>query len=117
MRHDMGERFRRRQDPGSLLVTQLAAIFGTECAVNIRRERPWASAIFSGTRHHIAVDLSRCMDLRRARSLAESLAAYEFDLIGHFVADLVIEQQTDVQFDLQVLTISDPAAVPAVSAG
>lgn len=99
-------------DPGTQLQEQIRMIAGSECHVRLKRERPWASITFSGTRHRIEVVYSGngCED--KARRLAKDLPETEFDLTGHFVADLLAEVDITAASDpvirLEILTIVDP---------
>lgn len=66
--------------------------------------RPWASANFVGARH-----LFPCVagDIERS-ALQERLAAVEWRLRGHIVADIAVEPAgDDGHFRIEILTVED----------
>lgn len=52
------------------------------------RATPWASATFSGMRHHIEISLWSIQTLSRATRLESAISESDFDLPGHIVADV-----------------------------
>ena len=65
--------------------------------------RPWASANFVGARH-----LFRCSGSSfEARALQDRLAAVEWRLPGHIVADLSVEALSPDEFTVEILTVED----------
>lgn len=65
--------------------------------------RPWASANFVGARH-----LFPCRGpLDAPAALQERLAATEWRLPGHIVADLIVEPRADGDFAIEILTVED----------
>lgn len=116
---------KRRRDVGALLVEQIGMLAGsgptqksaqkptqkppTTPVVRILRERPWASITFSGTRHHIGVSGLMPGDGALSADFATILAAHEFDLPGHFVADMLIDDDSARdRIMIEILTIIDP---------
>ena len=95
MRHDsLTTRHGKKKsvnDIGPILVEQIQNLLGPGHQVVLKRERPWASITFSGTRHTIVIDASVGPDHGVAVSIGDRLARHEFDLPGQFVADLLIE--------------------------
>ncbi len=98
------------QDIGSLLVEQVQLLAGPGYAVTLTRERRWASITFSGTRHRLAVQATTPTPADMSAALENKLATHEFDLSGHFVADLLVQHDDadDGSFTLEILTIVDP---------
>lgn len=98
------------KDMGPLLVEQIQSLLGPGHQVVLKRERPWASITFSGTRHTIVIDASVGPDHGVAVSIGDRLARHEFDLPSHFVADLLVRNadQTAGRIMLEILTIVDP---------
>lgn len=101
---------RRKNDVVSMLIEQLEKLLGETCAVTLRREKPWASITFSGTRHYIEIRINARTDEPAIIELISALPDHEFDLPGYFVADtLVHEHETGSQeFHVEILTIIDP---------
>jgi len=102
-----------RRDVGSLLAWQISALAGTDHDVNMIRERNWASITFSGIRHKMAISREVKTVADDAMSfLVETIANHEFDLPGHFVADILIDDQPgrDNSIIVEILTIIDPVA-------
>ena len=92
----------RRTDVGSLLLEQISALVGPS-HVKMIRERPWASITFSGTRHYVTIRQAVQESATLPPSFAEQLSEHEFDLPGHFVADMLFDEMT-----IEILTIIDP---------
>lgn len=100
------------QDVGSILVDQVQLLAGPEYHVALSRERHWASITFSGTRHSLAVQATRPTRTDMSAALENRLATHEFELSGHFVADLLVQrgEANGGSFTLEILTIIDPVA-------
>ena len=97
-----------RRDPGSLLASQIEVLAGDGASVTLKRERPWASITFAGTRHRLAVNWDSETDPAAVKNLAEALPYHEFSIAGHFVADILVTEQTQNQMLVEALSIIDP---------
>ena len=73
--------------------------------------RPWASALFEGRRHIVTLRLSGARAATRFRAFAEGIESAEWQVPGHFVADITIDdsrQEADEWWvELSALTIED----------
>ncbi|WP_109354361.1 hypothetical protein [Sphingorhabdus sp. EL138] len=101
---------KQRSDIGTLLVDQIQSRIGSDYRVKIIRESPWASITFSGTRHSISITGSVSDDSEFLYSFATQLQEHNFDLPGHFVADLVANipyMPPPDHLALEILTIKD----------
>lgn len=98
----------RRRDPGSLLASQLEALAGSRARVTLKRERPWASITFSGTRHSFAVDWPGAAESGDMENLATALPDHEFAIPGYFVADILVTEQSEARLLVEALSIIDP---------
>lgn len=100
------------------LTTQLHDLTGPNCTILLKRERPWASITFSGTRHLFEIDCAAGDAERIRQKLEESLPEHEFDLTGYFVADALVEAAPDhagpdeqlQTVCIDILTITDPVS-------
>ncbi|MEH6756906.1 MAG: hypothetical protein V7676_05290 [Parasphingorhabdus sp.] len=103
---------RRRRDTGVLLLEQIQRIVGLDFTVSMVRERPWASVTFSGTRHKVQIKRLAQTRSPAMTSWSRKIADHEFTLPGHFVADLLVVDETRQcnSFTLEILTIIDPVA-------
>lgn len=103
---------KQRSDIRALLVDQIQSRIGSDYRVKIIRERPWASITFSGTRHNISITGSVSDDTDFLSSFATELQDHNFDLPGHFVADVVanISCMPPDHLALEILTIKDHVA-------
>ncbi|MEW4468774.1 hypothetical protein AB1K62_13180 [Parasphingorhabdus sp. JC815] len=104
---------KKRRDTGALLIEQLSALAGAGHNIKMIRERRWASISFSGVRHKILISrqpTSVAQDM--SRSLAATITDHIFDLPGHFVADIVVDDrpEQDHSIIVEILTIIDPVA-------
>ncbi|WP_422062181.1 hypothetical protein [Sphingopyxis sp.] len=89
--------------PHNRLSRLLAAELPNGITVGASTLRPWASANFVGARH-----LFPCIGPVPARALQERLAALEWRLPGHIVADLSVEPgNDDGHFRIEILTVED----------
>lgn len=88
--------------PHRRLSRLLAAELGKDYGLGASTLRPWASANFVGARH-----LYRCSAPPLAiGALQDRLAATEWRLPGHIVADIAIEAQGD-ELVIEILTVED----------
>ena len=101
----------RRRDPGSLLSSQIESLAGDRASVTLKRERPWASITFAGTRHSLAVNWAAGTDPATVENLAEALPAHEFSIPGHFVADILVTEQSKTRLLVEALSIIDPVDI------
>ena len=101
-------RSNQTRDIGDLLSAQLMALLSHTASINLKGEKPWASITFSGTRYRFEVKLSGPHPEEQLQSLPE----HEFELPGHFVADVLIhERRHDAAFTVvEILTIADPVS-------
>ncbi len=99
-----------RRDVAELLIEQLNELLGTACAVTLKREKPWASITFSGTRHYLEIQMVGGADQNAISKRVCALPDHEFALPGYFVADLLIRERDkgSPEIQLEILTIVDP---------
>lgn len=99
------------RDPLPRLLAQLVARAGEPVTVERATSRPWASALFEGRRHVVALRLTGVDARERRVRFAAGLEETEWTLPGHFVADICIDDQRstpqDEWIELSVLTIED----------
>lgn len=100
------------RDPGSLLTRQLAALAGDHARVTLKRERPWASITFAGTRHSFAIDWEGMPEPDEIQKLANALPDHEFAIPDHFVADILVTEQSEMRLLVEALSIIDPVENP-----
>lgn len=77
--------------------------------------RDWASALFVGARHRLALALEGSDGTARARRLGPMLEDCELELRGGFVADLQAIVRTEdgrAVLGIEALTIEEPEAEP-----
>lgn len=95
----------RFPDPHTRLACQIVGISGGK--ITGSRQTPWASATFSGARHHYVLRVPR----DGGNNDFESLNNAEFDLPGHILADIVlgerVEQADADSFVIEALTVED----------
>ncbi|ANI78278.1 hypothetical protein [Sphingobium sp. EP60837] len=101
----------RGKDPLPRLLVQLLERAGEPAIVERAASRPWASALFQGRRHVIALRLSGPDAQERRAVFAAGLEEAEWSLPRHFVADITIDgghsaPQEEV-IELSALTIED----------
>ena len=82
-------------DPAIGLGRELNGFLGENATVHLSRERSWASATFAGVRLFFEVDLLGQDAHDRASRIKTGIAAHEFALVGHFVAEISV---TDIQY-------------------
>lgn len=92
------------------LTEQLHDLTGPGCEIHLKRERPWASITFSGTRHLFQIECAGGDAKRVRQKLEGSLPEHGFDLAGHFVADALVKAGSDQvePVHVEILTINDP---------
>jgi len=95
----------KRPDPHIRPGNALKALIGGEIMES--RQTAWASATFSGARHHYVLGISG----HAQPNALDNLAEVEFDLPGHIVADIALSErhrQQDVQrITIEALTVED----------
>jgi hypothetical protein len=99
----------RRDCHGRLIATLLDAA-GAQSEVVDGALTPWCSATFIGARHSLTLVLRGEDAVARADALAAQLPEMEFRIMGHIVAELVVEKRQavsagEVRLRLGVLTI------------
>lgn len=89
--------------PHRRLTRLLGAELGADFMLGNSTLRPWASANFVGARH-----LYRCSGPSPdVRALQDRLAATEWRLPGHIVADLSVEASGPDEIIIEILTVED----------
>jgi hypothetical protein len=95
----------RYPDPHKRLGSALAALAGGKILES--RQIAWASATFSGARHHYVLKIPDGPNVQALPCLDER----EFDLPGHIVADIVladhIQQAGACRISIDALTVED----------
>ncbi|AMK24502.1 MULTISPECIES: hypothetical protein [unclassified Sphingobium] len=106
-----GEPTAKARDPLPRLLAQLLERAGGAVTVERAASRPWASALFQGRRHVIALTLTGVDAAERCAAFAEGIEEAEWSLAGHFVADISIDDRHPVPggewIELSALTIED----------
>ncbi|BAI95584.1 hypothetical protein Sj15T_33810 [Sphingobium sp. TA15] len=101
----------KARDPLPRLLAQLIARAGGEVMVERAASRPWASALFQGRRHVIALTIAGPDAAERRAAFAEGIEEAEWSLSGHFVADIGIDSSRPAPggewMELSALTIED----------
>lgn len=97
---------RSRADAAKALRPLLIDLLGGEAEMRAHRERPWASATFTGARHYWTFAVTGENHAARALRLEAILPEQEFSVRGHLIADaLVTDRRTEMLDDGQVATI------------
>ncbi|QPQ54004.1 hypothetical protein IC614_06375 [Allosphingosinicella flava] len=103
-----------QRDASSELLRAIRRRAGDRATLAIENlsSRPWASATFSGARHHIAFRIEGDHADDMADALLTGIEAAEFTLRGHIVADIIVlgRDLTDrgaVRIRLEALTVED----------
>jgi hypothetical protein len=99
-----------RRDCHGRLIAALLDAGGPESDVVDGALTPWCSATFIGARHSLTLVLRGEDAVARADALAGRLPEMEFRIMGHIVAELVVEERQavsagEVRLRLGVLTI------------
>lgn len=100
-----------QRDPLPRLLEQLLKRAGAPTMIERAASRPWASALFQGRRHVIALRFSGARVAERFCDFVDDIESAEWSLPGHFVADISIddarEEGPDCWLELSALTIED----------
>lgn len=104
-------RQRRGADPLPRLLAQIVERAGPSTQIDRAASRPWASALFEGRRHVIALRITG-QDASAARAcFLEGLEDAEWVLAGHFVADITLDDSRSIPgeewMELSALTIEE----------
>lgn len=91
-----------------MIASQIETMTGDHARVTLTREKPWASITFAGTRHSFAVHWDGPSSPNAMKNLAEMLPDHEFLIPGHFVADILVTEQSEFQLLIEALSIVDP---------
>ena len=104
-----------KNDVGSQLTMQLQQYFGRYGEIALKREKPWASITFSGTRHYFELITNPGVEEKAVNALLAPLISHEFDISGQFVADILVHLRVpaDARIAIDILTIIDPVPKPA----
>jgi hypothetical protein len=99
-----------RRDCHGRLIAALLDAAGAQSEVVDGALTPWCSATFIGARHGLTLVLWGEDAATRADALARQLPEMEFRIMGHIVAELVVEERQavgagEVRLRLGVLTI------------
>ncbi|KEQ51923.1 hypothetical protein [Sphingobium chlorophenolicum] len=102
----------KARDPLPRLLAQLIERAGASVTVERAASRPWASALFQGRRHVVALKLAGADAAERRAAFVEGIGEAEWNLAGHFVADISIDDNSPVPgggewIELSALTIED----------
>lgn len=95
-----------------MLIAMLQLEIGLDVPIALKKERPWASITFSGTRYRFAIGLPKGRSQEKFEQRISELADHEFDLPGHFVADFLVHEKHvgDANITIEILTIADPVS-------
>ncbi|WP_375194791.1 hypothetical protein [Sphingobium sp.] len=106
-----GEGAGQGRDPLPRLLAQLMERAGDPATVERAVSRPWASALFQGRRHIIALSLTGPDAGARRTAFMQGIEEAEWNLAGHFVADISIDDSHPIEggewVELSALTIED----------
>lgn len=98
-------------DPLPRLLGQILHRAGEGATVERATTRPWASALFQGRRHVVMVRLAGEQAEQQACRFMDGIEDAEWDLKGHFVADITIDDGLPYAdgylVELSALTIED----------
>jgi hypothetical protein len=96
---------------GRALLRALEPYAGSSTLLAIH-SRDWASALFEGARHRLALVLEGTDAVARAGLMQASLSEVELDYPGGFVADIEVIARLEGEapvLAIEALTIEDPA--------
>ncbi|WP_150290508.1 hypothetical protein [Sphingobium estronivorans] len=106
-----GGRATAGRDPLPRLLAQLLERAGAPVTVERATSRPWASALFQGRRHVVALLLAGPDAAARRAAFIAGIEEAEWSLTGHFVADISIDDNHATPggewIDISALTIED----------
>lgn len=101
----------RGKDPLPRLLAQLLERVGEPASIERATSRPWASALFQGRRHVIALRICGPDAKDRRAKFTMGLEDAEWMLPRHFVADIIIDSSRSAPgeewIELSALTIED----------
>jgi hypothetical protein len=116
---DRAPRHRMTADrAGRALVRALGPRLGPHTLLAIS-SRDWASMLFEGARHRLAVALNGAEAVARAGRIQAELGEAELDFPGGFVADIAVVARLEGAapvLAIEALTIEDPECRPVSSA-
>lgn len=95
-----------------MIASQIEALTGGRASVTRKRERPWASITFAGTRYCFAIIWADAAEPGALEKLAQTLPDHEFAIPGYFVADMLVTEQSEFQLLVEALSIDDPVEKP-----
>lgn len=100
-----------RGDPLPRLLAQILQRAGDDARVERATSRPWASALFQGRRHVVMLMIAGDDAEARVCRFTQGIEDAEWDLKGHFVADITIDDSIACPgghlIELSALTIED----------
>ncbi|WP_313808241.1 hypothetical protein [Sphingobium sp.] len=106
-----GEAVAKGRDPLPRLLAQILERAGDPVTVERATSRPWASALFQGRRHMIALRIAGTDAGERRARFVDGIEEVEWSLNGHFVADIGIDAcrstPEEEWIELSALTIED----------
>lgn len=109
--HENAAKRSGNKDPLPRLLAQLINRAGGNATVERATSRPWASALFQGRRHLIALKICGPDAMARRVQFATGLEEAEWTLPRHFVADITIDacksSPDEERIELSALTIED----------
>jgi hypothetical protein len=76
------------RDPATALIRALLTLCCGKGELEEHIGRAWASATFTGMRHEVAMRFRGSDAVEAGEAMLDALAAYEFDVRGHIVADI-----------------------------
>lgn len=102
-----------RRDICDRLIEEVRHLTQSKVEIELVRQRSWASVTFTGIRYCFRlISIDGWSDDQKA-ALSERLAAHEFDLRSHFVANCIVK---DVGLDhptalgIELLLVDDPVS-------
>lgn len=99
------------RDPLPRLLAQLMERVDGPVTVDRATSRPWASALFQGRRHVIALRMTGGDAGERRARFVDGIEEAEWNLNGHFVADISVDAcrsaPSEEWIELSALTIED----------
>jgi hypothetical protein len=117
MPHEQTHMVNGRKDPGSTIASQIEALTEGRAIVTLKSERAWASITFSGTRYRLSIARTCASETGEMQNLAQALPNHEFAIPGHFVADMMVLEQSEDRLLVEVLSIIDPVETPRARSG
>lgn len=101
-----------RQDCGTRLMRALLSKVGHDAVLLCKGAENWASGLFVGKRYAVSLELDNNSSGERVRALMQSLPDAEFEISGHIVADIAVEDRSAIKdggylLHLSILTIAE----------